>query len=56
MKTELWISRLSVLRNVKTPPWNKEHLDKVLKNLKNSKARDPNGMVHEIFKNGYSGK
>ena len=56
LKSELWISRLSSLRNAKTSPWNEKHLDNVLKSLKSSKARDPNGMVHEIFKTGCIGE
>ena len=55
LKTELWISRLSNIKNVKTPLWNMKHLDDVLKNLKNNKARDPNGMIHELFKNECAG-
>ena len=32
-----------------------KHLDKVLKSLKNKKARDPHGMVNDLFKPGVIG-
>ena len=34
LKTELWMSRISILRTVKKPPWNHDRLDAVLKNKK----------------------
>ena len=52
LKTELWISRLSNIKNIKTSPW---ILEDVFKKLKNNKARDPNGMIHELFKSGCAG-
>ena len=55
LKTELWQSRLSMMKNVRTKPWSLKNLEDVLKNLKNNKTRDPNGMIHEIFKSGYIG-
>ena len=55
LKTELWMSRLSRIQNVKTPEWSLKNLDNVLKSLKNNKTRDPNGMIHEIFKSGCIG-
>jgi hypothetical protein len=33
-----------------------EQLEKALSGLKNGKARDPNGLVNEIFKEGVAGK
>ena len=32
------------------------HLEKALKSLKKGKARDPNGLVNEIFKEGVAGR
>ena len=40
----------------KSPPWNEEELEKVLKNLKNNKTRDPVGMINKNFKPGCAGK
>ena len=39
----------------KTLPWTIKKLDKFLKNLKNNKAMDPNGMINEVFKDGFIG-
>ena len=55
LKTELWLSRLKDIKMVKSPPWNLDKLDAVLKSLKNNKTRDPHGMIHEIFKEGCIG-
>ena len=33
-----------------------EHLERAIKSLKNGKARDPNGLVNEMFKEGVAGK
>ena len=55
LKTELWESRLENIKKIKTPPWNKTDLDKVLKGLKNNKSMDPHGMINEVFKEGYIG-
>ena len=55
LKTELWMSRLNYLKNVKSAPWKIENLEKVLKGLKNNKCMDPVGMINEIFKEGCIG-
>ena len=55
LKSELWKSRLENMRKIKTPPWTIKQLEAVLKSLKNNKSMDPNGMVNEVFKNGYIG-
>ena len=52
LKTKLWMSRLSNLKEKKTPPWNEDKLDTILKSMKNNKTMDPNGMVNEVFKAG----
>ena len=56
LKSEVWQTRLEYLKNKKTPPWNVDDLDVVLKVLKNNKSMDPNGMINEIFKAGCIGK
>ena len=55
LKNELWISRLKNMENMKTEPWNNKELEVVLRSLKNNKAIDPNGIIHEIFKDEYCG-
>ena len=55
LKMELWMSRLSNIKKIKTLPWDYEKLDTVLKGLKNNKSMDPNGMVNEVFKSGCIG-
>ena len=56
MKTELFELRLKSSYQNKSLPWTMNNLDKALKSLKNGKARDPNGLVNEIFKEGVAGK
>ena len=55
MKSQLWRMRLSLLKKRKTNPWNLHQLEDSLKRLKNNKARDPHGMICEIFKEGFIG-
>ena len=55
LKMELWMSRLTLMTTIKTPPWTMKKLDYVLKNLKNNKTMDPHGMINEIFKEGCIG-
>ena len=49
-KEELSALRLDIAMNNKSPPWDMEDLDNVLKNLKNNKSRDPLGNANKIFK------
>ena len=56
LKMELFELRLKLSKNTKSQPWNLEHLEKAIKGLKNEKARDPNGLINEIFKEGVAGK
>ena len=49
-KEELAALRLNIAKTNKSPPWDAEDLETVLKNLKNNKARDPLGNANEIFK------
>ena len=55
MKSELWRLRLEFLKSIKSPGWNMDDLNKVLKSMKNNKSRDPHGFVNEIFKPGVIG-
>ena len=55
LKTELWMSRLNNMEQIKTRKWNHEKLDAVLCSLRNNKCMDPNGMINEIFKAGCIG-
>ena len=40
---------LKVAKENKTPPWEMKHLEKVLKELKKGKSRDPLGYCNELF-------
>ena len=55
LKSELWKSRLENLKNTRSQKWSMDNLDDALKNLKNNKTLDPNGMINETFKKGYIG-
>ena len=56
MKTELFELRLELAKNNKSQPWTMGDLEKALKGLKSDKARDPNGLVNELFKEGIAGR
>ena len=49
-KVELWEMRFDYLKNNITQDWSEKELTHALKSLKNNKARDPNGLINEIFK------
>ena len=55
LKTELWNRRLEWLQSETSCDWSNEDLDRVLKKMKNHKARDPHGLINEIFKPGVIG-
>ena len=48
--------RLKEAQKNKTPEWNMDDLEVVLKQLKNNKSRDPLGLCNEIFKPRNAGK
>ena len=48
-KEELCEIRIDQARQNKTQPWSKDALNKVLKQLKKNKSRDPSGYANEIF-------
>ena len=56
MKNELFDLRLQASKSRKSDPWTLNNLENAIKGLKNEKARDPNGLVNEIFKEGVAGK
>ena len=55
LKMKLWDARLLELRKQKSPPWDLSVMNKTLSCLKNNKARDPNGLINELFKEGLIG-
>ena len=52
LKEYLFNLRYEACKSRKTQGWTRENLDKVLKSMKNNKARDAHCHVYEIFKNG----
>ena len=50
MKESLWKLRMDRLVRKKSDSWNMEDLDRALSSLKTNQARDPLGMVADIFK------
>ena len=55
MKTELFELRLELSKHQKSLPWTMKKLEIAIKGLKKDKARDPNGLINEIFKEGVAG-
>ena len=49
-REELAIQRMKIAETNKTPEWDSEDLDIVLKSLKPDKSRDALGYLNEIFK------
>ena len=56
MKTELWQMVLETCKSVKSEQWKMPEMEKVLKNLKTNKTRDPIGLINELFKPGCAGE
>ena len=56
LKDELFKVRLKLATAKKSEPWTLEDLEAALKTLKKDKARDPNGWINELFKEGIAGK
>ena len=54
LKNYLFELRYEVAKEAPAKEWSKDDLDKVLKSLKNNKARDAHGHVFELFKYGGS--
>ena len=55
MKNSLFNLRLQVSKKSKSIPWTLKNLENAISGLKNEKARDPNGLINEIFKEGVAG-
>ena len=54
-KEKLANKLMEVAKANKTPDWKMKDLDKVLKQLKSDKSRDPNGLANELFKEAAAG-
>jgi hypothetical protein len=50
LKEYLFELRMKYSSKVISDDWSIKDLEKVLKSLKNSKARDPHGHIYELFK------
>ena len=55
LKNKLFNLRLNISEKRRSKPWVIQDLEVVLKDLKSDKARDPNGLVNEIFKDDVAG-
>ena len=56
LKTDLFNNRLKISEMRKSDPWEMKHLDLALNGLQKDKARDPNGWINDIFKDGVARK
>ena len=56
LKETLFYLRLQVAKETSSKPWSMKHLEKVLSSLKTTKARDPKGLVNDLFKPGVIGQ
>jgi hypothetical protein len=55
-KEDLFNIRLKLAKEKKSEPWKLKDVEAALKTLKKDKARDPNGWINELFKDGVSGR
>ena len=49
LREQLFQIRLQKAKENRSPPWTMEQLERVLKKLKKRKAKDPIGLVNELF-------
>ena len=56
LKTELWARRFEDLKVKVSNPWSISQFEKAIKSLKNNQARDPMGIINELFKPGMAGE
>ena len=42
--------KMQLAESTESPEWTKENWDETLKNLKNNKSRDYEGLINELFK------
>ena len=54
LKNYLFEKRYNIAKEAPAMQWSKDDLEKVLKSLKNNKARDAHGHTFELFKHGGS--
>ena len=55
LKVNIFYLRLELAKQIKCHPWDMKQLDKMLLSLKTKKARDPHGLVNDLFKPGIIG-
>ena len=55
MKMKLAKMRLKLARKRRTPNWTMQDMEKAIKNMKNNKCRDPDGLINELLKPGVAG-
>ena len=55
LKETLFYLRLQVAKETSSKPWTMKQLDRVLSSLKTTKARDPKGLINDLFKPGVIG-
>jgi Txe/YoeB family toxin of Txe-Axe toxin-antitoxin module len=55
LKVNLFYLRLNLAKQSRSETWDMKRLDKVLLSLKTKKARDPHGLVNDLFKPGLIG-
>ena len=55
LNTELFEKRLDMAKNNKSKPFEMKELEKVLKNVKIGKSRDPDSYICDLFKEGVIG-
>ena len=55
LKEELCKKRLELSKMFKSKAWDLKSLKKILSKLKNNKARDPHGLINDLFKPGVCG-
>ena len=56
LKLVLFNLRKELCDKQKSQPWEMKDLEAAMKDLKKDKARDPNGWINDIFKEGVAGK
>ena len=54
-KNKIFEAKLKFACENKSKQWDIEDLDKALKDLKNNRSRDPEGLINEIFKKNVIG-
>ena len=55
LKLDLFKLRLDISKSKKSEPWELKNLEEAIKHLKSDKARDPDGLINELFKEEVAG-